>query len=103
MQARAGQCIQYRDDDHTEGNAMGLWRRITGHFDLMRRMFDVTGALSNPACAVEFENNIRGAMMRCASCKATGACEEWLDGAHRDANPPAFCPNAGLIRHLRHQ
>ena len=81
---------------------MGIWRRITDHFDLMRRMFNVTGALDNPACAAEFENNIRGAMMRCAACKATEACEEWLDGAHMNANPPAFCPNSGLIRQLRH-
>lgn len=82
---------------------MGVWKRLTGHFDLMRQMFNVTGAMGNPATADAIEINLKGAMMRCASCSETQACREWLGDAQQGDAPPAFCRNSGFIRQVQSQ
>jgi len=87
---------------HRKGSAgMGLFQRWARNLDLMGRMFARTGALADARAIARAEAAFKGALMRCAGCGATEACQKFLDDESAGNRPPGFCANSALIGQLR--
>jgi hypothetical protein len=80
---------------------MTVFTRFATHLDLMRRMFARTGAANGLALADGLEGTMRQAMARCAGCRETDACKDYLANADGE-ELPGFCANVQLIDRLRH-
>ncbi|MEO0938069.1 MAG: DUF6455 family protein [Pseudomonadota bacterium] len=69
---------------------------------LRRKMFRRTGVqMPRSNGTPDQENLIKQSVVRCVACQAADACAVWLDAAHPDAAPPAFCPNADMLQDLK--
>ena len=80
---------------------MDILSGFVRHMDLMSRMFRLTTANSGELQDIRLENDLKQAMLRCVSCRETGACADWLEKAQEGDAPPAFCRNAAYIERLR--
>ncbi len=77
-----------------------LFRPFAGnaeHRQLMARMMERLGVDVGRAVELAWAQ-LREADARCAACEAVRACRQWL--RQPTAEPPDFCPNLPLFRHL---
>lgn len=74
---------------------MGLFTRLDKHMDLMGGMADRLGVdLDQTLQSEAMVGSYRSAVLRCASCKEAGACQQW-QAAHAKAHvTPSYCRNS---------
>lgn len=73
------------------------------HAALVDRMADAQGVdLQEAALRGQLTvSQIEDAVLTCAGCAKTGACERWLDAQRGQADaPPSFCRNTALFAEL---
>ena len=79
--------------------------KIDTHMNLVMRMGDTVGADIEDALVSGrlSPENLRGAVLRCTSCRDVGACEDWLEERAEmgSDSPPAYCRNHAIFEALK--
>lgn len=81
----------------------GASRLVQAYPGAMRRYAAMTRRLGLAAKlpAPEGISDMSARHRRCLFCRAAGACEQWLDGKGRFAEPGQFCPNSEAFERAR--
>jgi hypothetical protein len=75
-----------------------MFDRVVGRARLMEAMLEHVGARAGDAVRVRQGMAWYEARTRCLACADARRCRDWLDATPAPAPPPAFCPNAPLLR-----
>ena len=64
-------------------------------------MLERLGLTFERAKITQYADHLPTAAYLCMRCKNGEACNAWLAGKARRADPPEFCPNASFVRLLQ--
>ena len=79
---------------------LGLYRRMLRHTALMEAMIAKLGVREQLAAKPDVAAVTQRAAMRCVTCGAAKACENWLAQTEAATHAPDFCRNTGLFERL---